>query len=390
MRAIFILLFSLSLISCGGLSEKERQNIVDTTCAVLKETDESQGAFRVKELNLARNNLDEEVFTGGDEVAYDAIKFGLCESLVSNDKSFDIKLAAAQNKYREEFIVSSCEELNVSYVPIESSYEDKESYQYDMIIGRKDDEKFIAEVNTKKLKQLNQYMLELDLPPFRDGVDELITIQFLGLCENLLQGDTQFVKQRLNSYWKLKEVSKEEKNEFKINLHINYMNDNGEVYFNKYLEPKEPDFTLHTSFINIDDLTEYSDIEFNGVSKQINIEEQYFSSFNMVFNHKNNTYQNDIITTYENGNKHIITNTIDGMFSVRKFWFYNGELFFSQKFKNNKTISSETYRPDGSLTSTFRTIDDEYRLSANYWKDGEIEKTCTNNENDSVDMKFCQ
>jgi hypothetical protein len=390
MKLIFIILFSLSIISCGGLSEKEKQNIIDTTCAVLKETDESQGAFRVKELNLARNNLDEEVFTGGDEVAYDAIKFGLCESLVSNDKSFDIKLAAAQNKYREEFIVSSCEELNVSYVPIESSYEHKESYQYDMMIGGIDDEEFIAEVNTKKLKQLNQYMLELDLPPFRDGVDELITIQFLGLCENLLQGDTQFVKQRLNSYRKLKEISKEEKNEFKINLNTNFTNDNGDVYFRKYLEPKEPDFTPYQSFINIDDLTEYSDIEFNGVSKQINIEEQYFSSFNMVFTHKNNTYQNDIITTYKNGNKYIITNTIDGMFSVNKNWFYNGGLFISRKFKNNKTISSETYQPDGRLSHTFRTIDNKYRLYTDYSWDGEIKKTCKNNENDSVDMKFCQ
>jgi hypothetical protein len=78
------------------------------------------------------------------------------------------------------------------------------------------------------------------------------------------------------------------------------------------------------------------------------------------------------------------------MFSERKVWYYNGELFILRKFKNNKTISEETYRPDGSLSSTFRTIDDQYWLSVDYLWDGEIEKTCKNNEYDLVDMKFCQ
>ena len=84
------------LSGCGSsLSELEKLDIAKVTCVYMAETRNIDGTVRLKEINSARKQLGEELYTGTDDGIKISYEYGLCEELVLNDPEYNIKLLEA-------------------------------------------------------------------------------------------------------------------------------------------------------------------------------------------------------------------------------------------------------------------------------------------------------
>ena len=72
--------------------EKRKSDIATITCNVMGASRNMDGAFRIKEVNYAREKMGEELFLGTDEDIKISFTFGLCKELVLNDQAYNLKL----------------------------------------------------------------------------------------------------------------------------------------------------------------------------------------------------------------------------------------------------------------------------------------------------------
>ena len=92
------------LLSCGP-SVKEKEEIAVLTCNIMGESRNMDAAFRIKEINSAREQIGEDRFLGTDYEISESFELGLCKELVLNDKEYKIKLEdAISAKYEEPSI----------------------------------------------------------------------------------------------------------------------------------------------------------------------------------------------------------------------------------------------------------------------------------------------
>ena len=111
-----MLLFSVFVITGCGPSEEEKKNklllerqkiqqereeVAIITCNILYESSILGGAQRIKEVNIAREKLNEGKFLGRDKQIQEAFEYDLCVELVLND-DFKNKLELAKKEKREE------------------------------------------------------------------------------------------------------------------------------------------------------------------------------------------------------------------------------------------------------------------------------------------------
>lgn len=75
----------LLIVSSCGLSSKDRDEIATITCNILAESRTMDAAFRIQEINKARETLGEDRFLLGDTLIVQAISFDLCKELVLNN-----------------------------------------------------------------------------------------------------------------------------------------------------------------------------------------------------------------------------------------------------------------------------------------------------------------
>ena len=101
MRWIVIAIL-VGLAGCG-MSAEEKTNIAAATCSLLSEYSESDGVARIKEINSAREKLQQPLFLGSSEDIQDALEYGLCSSLVLNNSEYNIRLAEAKQSRVEKF-----------------------------------------------------------------------------------------------------------------------------------------------------------------------------------------------------------------------------------------------------------------------------------------------
>ena len=93
----------LMLVSCGP-SDKEKEEIAILTCNILGSSDFKDGAFRINEVNDAREQMGEDRFLGTDNVIRESLEAGLCKELVLNEKNYEIKIKdAIDEKYTVYF-----------------------------------------------------------------------------------------------------------------------------------------------------------------------------------------------------------------------------------------------------------------------------------------------
>ena len=81
----------LMLFSCGP-SVKEKEEIAVLTCNIMGESRNMDAAFRIKEINGAREQIGEDRFLGTDDEILESFELGLCNELVLNDKEYEVKL----------------------------------------------------------------------------------------------------------------------------------------------------------------------------------------------------------------------------------------------------------------------------------------------------------
>lgn len=86
---------ALLLVAGCGMSESERINLAKVTCSVMGESRNMDSAFRVKEINAAREKLGGEVYLRGDSGIKESLEHGLCVELVLDNVAYPELLADA-------------------------------------------------------------------------------------------------------------------------------------------------------------------------------------------------------------------------------------------------------------------------------------------------------
>ena len=139
----------LMLVSCGP-SDKEKEEIAILTCNILGSSDFKDGAFRINEVNDAREQIGEDRFLGTDNVIRESLEVGLCKELVLNEKNYEIKIKDA------------IDEIYTIYLPTAYLEEEEE---------KEDDEILIA---IGPSGEISMNGLRIDISAVRENVERII------------------------------------------------------------------------------------------------------------------------------------------------------------------------------------------------------------------------
>lgn len=109
MKKIVIAGIALAISGCG-MSKQEREDLAQLTCNIMGESRNIDSAFRIKEINAAREKLGERPFLGTDDEIKDSIFNGFCKELVLNNASFaELKekvVNQQQQRRREQQVIN--------------------------------------------------------------------------------------------------------------------------------------------------------------------------------------------------------------------------------------------------------------------------------------------
>ena len=96
-----LLLTAIFLTACGPTSE-EKQGIATIACNVMENMSSKDGA-RIKEVNAARQSMEEEPFLMTDDVIHESFEYELCEELVLNNPNYGGLLTSEKEKEDARF-----------------------------------------------------------------------------------------------------------------------------------------------------------------------------------------------------------------------------------------------------------------------------------------------
>ena len=99
MKIIIIFLSFFLLLACGP-SDEEKQNTAIITCNVMGESRNMDASIRIKEINLAREKINEEPYLYGDDKIKESFKYDICTNLVLNDPEYENILFELKEKER--------------------------------------------------------------------------------------------------------------------------------------------------------------------------------------------------------------------------------------------------------------------------------------------------
>ena len=98
MNKLVALLLLLGIVGCGPSTEdleaiaKKNSDIATVTCNIIGESPQYDAAMRIKEVNLAREKIGEDLYLGKDKEIAESFIYGLCKELVVNDPEYSNKL----------------------------------------------------------------------------------------------------------------------------------------------------------------------------------------------------------------------------------------------------------------------------------------------------------
>ena len=101
MRHVTIFLAALTLTACGP-SQQEIDDTATITCNIMAESRNMDAAFRIKEINAAREKIGAGPYLGDDQEIRDSFEMGLCKELVKGDGSYEVGLLKWQQKLEAE------------------------------------------------------------------------------------------------------------------------------------------------------------------------------------------------------------------------------------------------------------------------------------------------
>ena len=84
--ATIVILVPFTLTACGP-SQEDIDNTATITCNIMGESRNMDAAFRIKEINAAREKIGEAPYLGDDDGIKESYQWGMCEELVKNDDS---------------------------------------------------------------------------------------------------------------------------------------------------------------------------------------------------------------------------------------------------------------------------------------------------------------
>tara|TARA_B100000768_G_C11247237_1_gene362352 strand:- start:156 stop:986 length:831 start_codon:yes stop_codon:yes gene_type:complete len=98
MKKLLALLLLFGIVGCGPSTEdleaiaKKNSDIATVTCNIIGESPTYDAAMRIKEVNLAREKIGEDLYLGKDKKIAESFVYGLCKELVVNDPEYSNKL----------------------------------------------------------------------------------------------------------------------------------------------------------------------------------------------------------------------------------------------------------------------------------------------------------
>ena len=101
MKNIFYSLSIFFLFSCG-MPPEDKRDLSIVTCNIISETKNIDVASKIKEINLARKQMGEDLFLGSAKEIDTSFKYDLCVELVLNDDEYELKLQKAVEIEKEE------------------------------------------------------------------------------------------------------------------------------------------------------------------------------------------------------------------------------------------------------------------------------------------------
>lgn len=97
-RTLWCFLTSFCLLGCGP-DQAEVDGVAIATCNMFSESKNEDGAFRLKEMSLARKEIGAPPYLGTDDLIKESLRLGLCEELVKEDPIFSEKLEEKRVTY---------------------------------------------------------------------------------------------------------------------------------------------------------------------------------------------------------------------------------------------------------------------------------------------------
>lgn len=159
----------LLLVGCG-MSEGDKQQLASSTCNMISNAAGDDSTARLKELNSAREQLGEALYTGSDDDIRDSVKFGICQDLVLNDPAYgslvtqNREMVAAEKKRIDGVAAVTCSVMG-------------ETRNMDSAV---------------RIKEMNAARVDIGEDPFLDG-DAAIKEAFkYGLCESLVKNESTY------------------------------------------------------------------------------------------------------------------------------------------------------------------------------------------------------
>ena len=163
-------LFTIFLLFGCGMSEIEKQQLASSTCNIISNASGDDSTTRLKELNSAREQLGEPLYTGSDNDIRDSVKFGICENLVVNAPSYgslmtqNREMVAAEKKRIDGIAAVTCSVMG-------------ETRNMDAAV---------------RIREMNAARVGIGEEPFLSG-DEAIKESFkYGLCEQLVKNEPTY------------------------------------------------------------------------------------------------------------------------------------------------------------------------------------------------------
>ena len=137
-----LVLISLFLLVACGPSEEEKQNVAIITCNIMEESNNMDAAMRIKEINEAREKINEDPFLFGDNKIIQSFQYELCTNLVLNDPNYDVllkeKRLAAEEAQKK--LLAEIEEKRLAREKVLAEIEEKR----------------LAEEEAKRIKKLKE------------------------------------------------------------------------------------------------------------------------------------------------------------------------------------------------------------------------------------------
>lgn len=197
MRKIFFLPILFLLVGCGQ-SDEEKQNIATVTCNVIAET-KKDPAMKIKEMNVARENLSAEPYLFGVDKINESLEYDLCENLVLlSEPEYEKVLLAAKEEvelqkrlldYQErrkeikqevkeikEYFIDGSERSEGFCEEMLAIFGDLEFFVYGTTIFQnwenKDYEEIIDTYNENNIGQMCDFSLEDAISSYRETLSE--------------------------------------------------------------------------------------------------------------------------------------------------------------------------------------------------------------------------